>query len=196
MTQKLQNEYDYVVGADSAGCVLARRLTEDPGARVLLVEAGDPDRRREIQIPAAFGKLFKTECDWNYETEPPSIEPRYLEDGADLRLLVEGVRLALGLAHTKALGDCRGAPVCAKLSTDEEIVAHVRATAETVYHPAGTCRMGNDVSAATDARLRVRGVEGLRVVDASVMPEIVGGNTNAAVIMLAEKAADDIRAGA
>jgi choline dehydrogenase len=127
---------------------------------------------------------------------PPSIEPRYLEDEADLRLLVEGVRLARELAHTRALGGFRGAPVCEKLSTDEEIVGHIRATAETIYHPAGTCRMGNDALAVTDARLRVRGVEGLRVVDASVMPEIVGGNTNAAVIMLAEKAADDIRAGA
>ena len=128
--------------------------------------------------------------------EPPSIEPCYLEDGSDLRTLVEGVRLARELAHTKALEGFRGAALCDRLSTDEEMVEHVRATAETIYHPTGTCRMGNDELAVTDARLRVRGAEGLRVVDASVMPEIVGGNTNAAVIMIAEKAAAEIRAGA
>jgi choline dehydrogenase len=128
--------------------------------------------------------------------EPPAIEPRYLEDEADLRLLVEGVKLAREFAHAKAFGDFRGAPLCEKLSTDEEIVGHIRALAETIYHPTGTCAMGTDESAVTDARLRVRGVEGLRVVDASVMPEIVGGNTNAPVIMLAEKAADDIKADA
>lgn len=126
---------------------------------------------------------------------PPSIEPRYMEDEADLRLLVEGVKLARELAHAKAFGDFRGAPLCEKLSTDGEIVEHIRAAAETIYHPTGTCAMGAGASAVTDARLRVRGVKGLRVVDASVMPEIVGGNTNAPVIMLAEKAADDIRAG-
>ena len=71
MTRQLPNEYDYVVvGAGSAGCVLARRLSEDAGTRVLLLEAGEPDRRREIHIPAAFAKLFKTSCDWGYETEP------------------------------------------------------------------------------------------------------------------------------
>lgn len=339
MTKKLSNEYDYVVvGAGSAGCVLARRLTEDAGARVLLLEAGAPDRRREIQIPAAFGKLFKTECDWNYETEPqPSLGGRRLywprgkmlggsssmnamiyirghradydgwrdagNDGwgfdsvlpyfkkaehqergasewhgtggplnvADLRTVnplsrafvaaaaesgyplnsdfngaeqegfgvyqvtqkggrrcsaaaylkpalgrpnltvltgahatrlvfegtrAAGVKLAREFAHAKAFGDFRGAPLCEKLSTDEEIVGHIRAAAETIYHPTGTCAMGNDSLAVTDARLRVRGLEGLRVVDASVMPEIIGGNTNAPVIMLAEKAADDIRADA
>lgn len=63
--------YDYViVGAGSAGCVLAARLSEDPGVRVLLLEAGGPDDRREIQIPAAFSKIFKTPLDWNYSTEP------------------------------------------------------------------------------------------------------------------------------
>jgi choline dehydrogenase-like flavoprotein len=63
--------YDFIIiGAGSAGCVLARRLSEDPLTRVLLLEAGGPDRRREIQIPAAFSKLFKSECDWNYTTTP------------------------------------------------------------------------------------------------------------------------------
>ena len=74
------NSHDYIiVGAGSAGCVLARRLTEDPHVRVLLIEAGGPDRRREIHIPAAFSKLFKSECDWNYSTTPqPGLDGREL----------------------------------------------------------------------------------------------------------------------
>lgn len=124
---------------------------------------------------------------------PPAIQPRYLDSEADLRTLVEGVKLACELAHTKAFAEYRGAAVCETLSTAEGITGYIRNTVETIYHPAGTCKMGNDPLAVVDTQLRVRGVEGLRVVDASVMPELVGGNPNAVVIMLAEKAADSIR---
>jgi choline dehydrogenase len=77
--------------------------------------------------------------------------------------------------------------------TDEEIAQHVRETCHTVYHPVGTCKMGDDDEAVVDDELRVHGVDGLRVVDASVMPTITGGNTNAPTIAIAEKAADLIR---
>src|SRR5262249_41114571 len=78
---------------------------------------------------------------------------------------------------------------------DKSLRAHIAKYTETLYHPVGTCKMGNDAAAVVDAELRVRGVEGLRVVDASVMPVVPGGNTNAPTIMIAEKAADLIRQG-
>ena len=82
----------------------------------------------------------------------------------------------------------------ATASTDTEIEQWIRQNADTIYHPVGTCRMGQDDMAVVDAQLRVHGVPGLRVVDASVMPRIVSGNTNAPTIMIAEKVADVIRA--
>ena len=127
--------------------------------------------------------------------EPPVIQPNYLSDEADLRVLVEGIQLARRLAQTKAFDPFRGAEVRpgAAAQSDQAIAEYVRKAAETVYHPVGTCKMGSDAMAVVDARLRVRGIEGLRVVDASIMPAIIGGNTNGPTIMIAEKAADLIK---
>ena len=88
----------------------------------------------------------------------------------------------------------REAVVSAAAQTDAQIEDFIRDHADTIYHPVGTCRMGNGAMDVVDAQLRVHGVEGLRVVDASVMPRIISGNTNAPTIMIAEKAADMIRA--
>jgi choline dehydrogenase len=128
--------------------------------------------------------------------EPPAIRANYLSAPADMRVIVEGVKLSRQLAHAKSFELYRGGELHPGLSvqSDEEIAKFVRAEAETLYHPVGTCKMGNDSMAVVDATLRVHGIDGLRVADASVMPRIPSGNTNAPTIMIAEKAADLIRA--
>jgi len=127
--------------------------------------------------------------------QPPAIRANYLSTGADMRVVVHGVRLSRQLAHSKAFATYRGDELHpgTNAQTDAEIAEFVCREAETLYHPVGTCKMGNDSMAVVDARLRVRGIEKLRVVDASIMPRIIAGNTNAPTIMIAEKAADMIR---
>lgn len=126
--------------------------------------------------------------------EHPVIQPNYLAAEADRLAMRAGVKLARDVAAQAALDPFRGPELRpgAHIQTDEKIDDWVQRVAETLYHPVGTARMGRDRDAVVDASLRVHGVEGLRVVDASVMPTIIGGNTNAPVIMIAEKAADMI----
>jgi choline dehydrogenase len=127
--------------------------------------------------------------------DSPLIHPNYLASQPDLSVLVEGIKLARRIARAKAFDDFRGAEVWPgpEARDDEAISEFIRNTAETLYHPVGTCKMGNDSMAVVDARLRVHGVENLRVVDASVMPAHITGHTNAPTIMIAEKAADLIK---
>lgn len=125
----------------------------------------------------------------------PVIQPNYLQHPDDLPLMREAVRIARAIFSMDAFAPVRAAEIHpGEQASDQQAVdAFIRAKAESVYHPVGSCRMGNDGMAVLDSQLRVRGIDGLRVVDASVMPEIVSGNTNAPVIMIAEKAADMIR---
>jgi choline dehydrogenase len=129
--------------------------------------------------------------------EPPAICANYLSLPADMRVIVEGVKLSRRLAHAKSFEPYRGGELHpgSGVQSDAEIVEFIRAEAQTLYHPVGTCKMGNDSMAVVDASLRVHGIDGLRVADASVMPRIPSGNTNAPTIMIAEKAADMLRAG-
>jgi 4-pyridoxate dehydrogenase len=128
--------------------------------------------------------------------EAPRIHQNFLSADADWRTLRAGVRMARQVIEQPMMRPFVGREIApgTDKETDADIDAHIRATSITVHHPLGTCRMGLDDMAAVDPELRVRGVEGLRVVDASVMPDMVSGNINAAVVMIAEKAAELIRA--
>ena len=125
----------------------------------------------------------------------PRIDPDYLCEPADLAPLIAGIRRARDIYAQAPFRPYLGAEVFpgASCRDREALTDYVRAAAQTEYHPVGTCRMGTDALAVVDPQLRVRGIEGLRVVDASIMPTVVSGNTNAPTIMIAEKAADLIR---
>ena len=129
--------------------------------------------------------------------EAPEILFNYLDDPQDLEDMRAGVRLLREVLSQPALAPFAGAEIFPgpTVRKDEEIDRWIRQTLETCYHPVGTCRMGaaDDPGAVVDPQCRVRGLERLRVVDASIMPAIVSANTNASTIMIAEKAADIIR---
>ena len=120
------------------------------------------------------------------------IQQNFLSDQRDLPALRAGLRLLREVAAQPSLDRFRGREIGpgAEARTDAALDDYIRNTGATAHHPCGTCRMGADKDAVVDADLRLHGIEGLRVADASVMPDLVGGNINAAVIMIAEKAAD------
>lgn len=119
---------------------------------------------------------------------PPKIQPNYLSHPDDVPVLVNGLKLARRILEAPAMQRyvTRELLPGSKVQSDEALVSDIRARAETIYHPVGTCRMGQDERSVVDPEARVRGVEGLRVVDASIMPAIIAGNTNAPVMMMAE----------
>jgi choline dehydrogenase len=125
---------------------------------------------------------------------PPEIRINYLATETDRTAFIEGFKILRQILAAPALKPYAVDEILpgSKVTSDEDILAFCRQTGSTVYHPTSTCRMGNDPLAVVDQRLRVRGIEGLRVVDASVMPDLMSGNTNAPTIMIAEKASDMI----
>ncbi|HNO42410.1 MAG TPA: GMC oxidoreductase, partial [Ottowia sp.] len=125
----------------------------------------------------------------------PAIDPALLSDPEDMRLMVRGFRQMRELLGHPALAQHGGRERSAAVRSDAEIEAFIRRYADAIYHPVGSCRMGSGAQDVVDAQLRVHGLAGLRVVDASIMPSVVAGNTNAPVVMIAEKAAQMLRQG-
>jgi choline dehydrogenase len=141
--------------------------------------------------PRSRGSITLASAD---PAQPPRMQPNYLSDpeGFDLKMMIECARLSRQILRQQAFDRWRGAPIhpAREDLDDAGLEAFIRAKAETIYHPVGTCRMGSDEMAVVDPQLRVRGIDGLRVIDASVMPNLISGNTNAPTMMLAERAAD------
>src|SRR4051812_40852163 len=160
--------------------IVDESLVPAPGPGVTLAAS--------LQKPVSRGFVALVSPD---PTAKPLIVHNYLSDPEDMAAQVAGVRLCMELGRSEPFAPCAGAPLHAPASdSDEDIAAYLRARVQTHYHPVGTCRMGVDEESVVDPELRVRGIDGLRVVDASVMPKIPRGNTNAPTIMVAEKAAD------
>ena len=158
-----------------------RERVGDPGLSIHVCQLR-PESRGEVRLASAD------------PLDEPVIKANYLSVPSDVDALVEGVKVARRIFDTERFRPILGEEfeTSRDAQSDEEIEDFVRQNAETIYHPVGTCRMGHDDMAVVDARLRVRGLQSLRVVDASVMPTLIGGNTNAPTIMIAEKASDMI----
>jgi choline dehydrogenase len=143
-----------------------------------------------VTRPRSRGRLTLASADVDV---PPLLDPAYLADPADLEVLVEGLRIAHGIAGTAPLSDLRDPAADLRTPRRAELEEFIRDHAQTQFHPVGTCRFGTDDLAVVDPRLRVRGIRGLRVADASVMPAMVTGNIHSAVVVIAERAAAAIR---
>lgn len=142
--------------------------------------------------PAARGRL---RLGGTLPGDPPVIDPAYFSKDEDMATMVRGVRLAQRIFESSAFDGHRRGPnrPSRRLESDRDIEAFIRLACESNYHPVGSCRMGTDDASVVDPDLRVRGIDGLRVIDASVMPSITTGNTNAPTVMIAERGAELVK---
>jgi choline dehydrogenase len=178
---------------------------EVPDLQLLFIIGMADDHNRKLHLGHGFGShvtVLRPKARGTVSLgssdarEPPRIDPRFLEEEEDLRLLMKGARIQRRILESAPFDPYRGAMLYPVAKDDDRALeADIRNRADSQYHPVGTCKMGpaGDPMAVVDERLRVRGVEGLRVADASIMPTLVGGNTNVPAIMIGEKAADLIR---
>jgi choline dehydrogenase len=156
-----------------------------------------PDRFITITVslvrPRSRGEIRLRSAD---VMAPPIIRANYLQDAGDVAVLVEGVRLARAAAATRPYDALRADEIepGASVASPSGLAAFVRRAADTIFHPAGTCRMGSDPRAVVDPQLRLRGFEGLRIADASIMPAVVGATTHAACVMIGARAAQFVLA--
>ena len=125
--------------------------------------------------------------------DDPIIDPNYLSHEDDMKVMIKGYKKMMEIMNTEPLKQFNNIRNPININDDNAIESAIRTRSDTIYHPVGTCKMGNDDMAVVDSNLRVKGVSGLRVIDASIMPTLIGGNTNAPAIMIAEKAADLIK---
>src|SRR5947207_15523669 len=139
--------------------------------------------------PESKGHIHITTAD---PYRPPAVNVTFLSAPPDAELTVRAIRIARAVMTAAAMAPFQVTEIApgADRTTDDEILDWIKKAAETTYHPVGTCKMGSDAMAVVDAQLRVIGIEGLRVADASIMPTLTSGNTNAPSIMIGEKAAD------
>jgi choline dehydrogenase len=144
--------------------------------------------------PASTGSLHCVSKDPSVQ---PSIRPNYLGEQIDRDTAVEAAKMVRRIFSQPAIARHVESEVFpgADIQSDDEILGYVRNSGATVYHPIGTCKMGSDPMAVVDPQLRMHGLPGIRVIDASVMPRMVSANTNSATLMIAEKGADMIKAG-
>ena len=190
--------------AEAGGFLKTEPSLEEPDVQFHFVPGIVDDHGRKKHIgggyschvcvlrPKARGSVSLASAD---PMAPPVIDPNFLGHDDDRDRLLRGVKLMKRILDAPAFDDIRGEQLyLPEDANDSAIIDDMRARSDTIYHPVGTCKMGADDMAVVDPQLRVRGIEGLRVADASIMPTLIGGNQNAPSIMIGEKAADIIKA--